>query len=216
MRRRLHSWRRTSPFVHLLDDGFQHRQLHRTVDILLLNRRDWQDSLLPAGNLREPVKAIHRANVVTIPADDPDLEAELRSWGWQGPVWRLLRKMEVPVPSGSEARSVAAFCGIGRPEQFFAGLAVAGLQLAVRKAFPDHHSYTASEVDQLIASATAAGATSIVTTEKDSLRLGKLSAAFTNVLPLKTVRLRVEIEHEDEAIEWLLERLPLSPSQQPL
>jgi tetraacyldisaccharide-1-P 4'-kinase len=71
-------------------------------------------------------------------------------------------------------------------------------------------------VDQLIASATAAGATSIVTTEKDSLRLGKLSAAFTNVLPLKTVRLRVEIEHEDEAIEWLLERLPLSPSQQPL
>ena len=204
------------PFVHLLDDGFQHRQLHRTVDILLLNRRDWQDSLLPAGNLREPVKAIHRANVVTIPADDPDLEAELRSWGWQGPVWRLLRKMEVPVPSGSEARSVAAFCGIGRPEQFFAGLAVAGLQLAVRKAFPDHHSYTASEVDQLIASATAAGATSIVTTEKDSLRLGKLSAAFTNVLPLKTVRLRVEIEHEDEAIEWLLERLPLSPSQQPL
>src|ERR1700752_4234048 len=42
-----------SPSAHLLDDGFQHRQLHRDVDILLMNRADWHDSLLPAGNLRE-------------------------------------------------------------------------------------------------------------------------------------------------------------------
>ena len=204
------------PFIHLLDDGFQHRQLHRNVDILLLNRQDWQDTLLPSGNLREPLKAIHRANVLAIPADDAELETELRSWGWQGPVWRLHRKMEVPVPSGSEARPVAAFCGIARPEQFFAGLQAAGLHLAVRKAFPDHHIYTAPEVDQLRASASAVGATAIITTEKDLLRLGKLSAGFTEPLPLETARLRIEIEHEDEAIEWLLERLPLSPSQQPL
>jgi tetraacyldisaccharide 4'-kinase len=124
--------------------------------------------------------------------------------------------MEVPVPSGSEARPVAAFCGIARPEQFFAGLQAAGLHLAVRKAFPDHHIYTAPEVDQLRASASAVGATAIITTEKDLLRLGKLSAGFTEPLPLETARLRIEIEHEDEAIEWLLERLPLSPSQQPL
>jgi len=204
------------PFIHLLDDGFQHRQLHRNTDILLLNRRDWQDSLLPAGNLREPRNAIHRANVVAIPANDPQLEAELRSWGWQGPIWRLHRKMEVPVLSGSEDRPVAAFCGIARPEQFFAGLQAAGLQLATHKAFPDHHRYTAAEVGRLQANARAAGATTIFTTEKDALRLGKLAAAFTEALPLQTARLRIEIEREDQAIEWLLERLPLSPMQQSL
>ncbi|MGA2046605.1 MAG: tetraacyldisaccharide 4'-kinase [Terracidiphilus sp.] len=204
------------PFIHLLDDGFQHRQLHRNVDILLLNRQDWQDGLLPSGNLRESKNAIRRASVVAIPADDAGLETELRSWGWQGPIWRTHRKMEVPVPSGSGARAIAAFCGIARPEQFFAGLEAAGLHLAVRKAFPDHHTYTAQEAEQLRASAGAGGATAIITTEKDFLRLGKLSAVFTESLPLETARLRVEIEHEDEAIEWLLERLPLSPSQQPL
>ncbi len=77
--------------LHLLDDGFQHRQLHRDVDILLLDRRDWQDGLLPAGNLREPLKAVRRAAVIAIPADEPELEAELRAWGWDGPVWRLHR-----------------------------------------------------------------------------------------------------------------------------
>jgi len=200
------------PFIHLLDDGFQHRQIHRTVDILLLNRQDWEDSLLPAGNLREPLKAIHRASVVAIPANDMELEAELRSWGWQGPIWRLHRKMEVPIPIGGVRGPVAAFCGIARPEQFFAGLEAAGLQLAVRKAFTDHHQFTAREVEQLLTNAQAGGATAIYTTEKDFLRLGDLSSAFAKALPLQTARLRVEIEHEDEAIEWLLERLPLSPS----
>jgi len=56
------------PAVHLLDDGFQHRQLHRDVDILLLDGRDWvKDGLLPAGNLREPVAAARRATVIAIP-----------------------------------------------------------------------------------------------------------------------------------------------------
>jgi len=204
------------PFIHLLDDGFQHRQIHRTVDILLLNGQDWHDSLLPAGNLREPLKAIHRANVVAIPANDPALETELRAWGWQGPIWRLHRKMEVPIPSGGEASLIGAFCGIARPDHFFAGLEAAGLQLAFRKAFPDHHAYTVKEIEELKVGASAVGATALYTTEKDSLRLGKLSAAFTEALPLQTVRLRVEIEAEAEAIEWLLERLPLSPSQQSL
>jgi tetraacyldisaccharide 4'-kinase len=120
--------------------------------------------------------------------------------------------MEVPIPIGGVRGPVAAFCGIARPEQFFAGLEAAGLQLAVRKAFTDHHQFTAREVEQLLTNAQAGGATAIYTTEKDFLRLGDLSSAFAKALPLQTARLRVEIEHEDEAIEWLLERLPLSPS----
>ncbi len=97
--------------AHILDDGFQHRQLARAVDILLLDRADWEDSLLPAGNLREPLRATLRATVIAIPAEDSTLEAELRSWGWNGPIWRLHRRMQVPDISNA----AAAFCGIARP-----------------------------------------------------------------------------------------------------
>jgi tetraacyldisaccharide 4'-kinase len=191
------------PGVHLLDDGFQHRQLHRDVNILLLNREDWADRLLPAGNLREPLSVLNRATVLAIPVGEPELEAELKAWGWTGPVWRLRRTMEVPEVDGP----VATFCGIARPEQFFAGVETAGVRIAARIAFRDHHRYTLADLKRLTEAAHAAGATALLTTEKDRLRLGKLSAEFPESLPLKTVRLRVEIEHADEAIEWLAERL---------
>ena len=112
--------------AHILDDGFQHRQLHRDIDILLLNRDDWHDTLLPAGNLREPLSVARRATVIAIPADDPDFAAELKSLGWTGPIWRLRRRMVIPQTAGP----VAAFCGIARPDQFFAGLKSAGLTVA--------------------------------------------------------------------------------------
>jgi tetraacyldisaccharide 4'-kinase len=185
------------PVVHLLDDGFQHRQLARDTDILLLDRQDWEDSLLPAGNLREPLQAARRAGVIAIPADDAELEAELKSWGWEGPVWRLRRTMDVPAIYAS----VAAFCGIARPEQFFVGLEAAGLQLAVRTTFRDHHRYTAADVERLLAKAAAAGASALITTEKDFVRLGKLASAFPDSFPLKTARLRIEIEETGETLD---------------
>jgi tetraacyldisaccharide 4'-kinase len=189
--------------VHLLDDGFQHRQLHRDVDVLLLNRRDWQDTLLPAGNLREPLAAIRRASVIAIPVDEPKLEDDLRSFGWQGPIWRLRRTMEVPAVDGP----VVAFCGIARPEQFSAGLEAAGLKLALRRTFTDHHRYTARDLDRLIAAARAAGATAILTTEKDQVRLGSLASNFPATMPLKTTHLRIEIEDEAAAIDWLIDQI---------
>jgi tetraacyldisaccharide 4'-kinase len=195
-------------YIHLLDDGFQHRQLHRDVDILLLDQCDWHDGLLPAGNLREPPQAVRRATVIAIPADNPELEADLRAWGWQGPIWRLHRKMEVSAVEGP----VAAFCGIARPEQFFAGLEVAGLRLAARFSFPDHYRYTANDLKRMVTAARSAAATALITTEKDQARLGKLSAAFPESLPLKTVRLRVEIVDESAAINWLVDRLKSAPA----
>ena len=198
--------------VHLLDDGFQHRQLHRDVNILLLSRQDWQDRLLPAGNLREPLAALRRATVVAIPATEeaPELEAALRARGWRGPIWRLLRRMEVP--SVDEIGGpVAAFCGIARPAQFFQGLESAGLRLAARIAFPDHHRYTARDIDRLLAAARRASAAAMITTEKDCVRFGRFSASFPESLPLKTAHLRVEIEDESVALEFLASALKQRP-----
>ncbi len=187
--------------VHLLDDGFQHRQLHRDVDIVLLDARDWfAERLLPAGNLREPLSAVRRASVVAIPAQDaPQLEHALRGHGWRAPVWRLHRRMEVPALDGS----VAAFCGIARPAQFFAGLDAAGMRVAARLAFPDHRRYTARDIDRIRAAIRATGASALITTEKDRVRLGRLELP----LPLHTARLRVEIEDQPAALGWLQDRL---------
>jgi tetraacyldisaccharide 4'-kinase len=189
--------------AHILDDGFQHRQLFRDVDILLVNRDDWRDALLPAGNVREAKRAAKRADVIAIPADDLDFEPELRRWGWTGPVWRLRRRMDVPDSDGP----VFAFCGIARPEQFFSGLEQAGVTVAAQSAFRDHRRYTRHDVGQLIASARGAGAVALVTTAKDAVRLGSLASDFSSDTPLKIAHLSLEIEDEASSIDWLVGRM---------
>lgn len=193
--------------VHLLDDGFQHRQLARDVDILLLSRDDWQDSLLPAGNLREAIHAANRATILAIPDSEPEMETNLRAWGWKGPIWRLVRHMQVPAIPGP----VVAFCGIARPGQFFAGLEAAGVQITSCKGFPDHYDYTGHVVEWLAEQARSSRASALLTTEKDLVRLGSLAVAFPPNLQLLTARLSVEIQEEVAAMEGLLERLASAP-----
>jgi tetraacyldisaccharide 4'-kinase len=192
--------------AHILDDGFQHQQLMRDVDILLVNREDWSDALLPAGNLREARSAGRRASVMAIPAEDAALEGELRGWGWSGPVWRLRRSVNVPQVAGS----VLAFCGIARPEQFFAGLEREGMQVAARSVFRDHYRYREADVNALVARARTAGAGALVTTEKDAVRLGVLAERFPADLLLHTATLSCAIEDEEAAIAWLLARLSVA------
>jgi tetraacyldisaccharide 4'-kinase len=182
--------------LHLLDDGFQHRQLHRDVNILLLSSEDLGDHLLPAGNLREALHAAARADVFAIPEDEPEVAEWVKSRGLKGTVWRLRRRMDVPRIEGP----VVAFCGIARPEQFFQGLESAGMRLAARVAFPDHQHYTAGDLERVTIAAQKAGATALLTTEKDRARLGAMAAS----LPIQTVPLRIEIENERAAIDWLM------------
>jgi tetraacyldisaccharide 4'-kinase len=189
--------------IHLLDDGFQHRQLFRNADILLVNRHDWHDLLLPAGNLRESHEAAHRATVIAIPAEEPEFEEELRKWGWEGPIWRLHRRVEVPFVEGP----VLAFCGIARPEQFFKALEAKDLHMVAQLAFPDHFRYPSAILEQNLAEARKAGAKALITTEKDLARLGKLASIFPDSIPLLTARLSIEIEDVEAAMDWLLDGL---------
>jgi tetraacyldisaccharide 4'-kinase len=195
------------PLVHLLDDGFQHRQLHRDIDIVLLDHSDWRDRLLPAGNLREPLRSLNRATILAIPADEPNLESELRAWGWQGPIWRFDRIMEIPPVPGP----VLAFCGIARPDQFFAGLQAAGVTVADRRTFPDHHRYTAADLIGLLSATRAANAGVLFTTEKDQIRLNPHVISLSPSTPILSARLRTEIQNRNAAIDWLIARLRPQP-----
>jgi tetraacyldisaccharide 4'-kinase len=105
---------------------------------------------------------------------------------------------------------VAAFCGIARPQQFFAGLEAAGARVVARIAFDDHHRYGADDLKRIETESRRAGATAILTTEKDRVRMGALAGTLSASLPLHAVPLRVEIENEAAAVDWLLRSLKVN------
>jgi tetraacyldisaccharide 4'-kinase len=189
--------------IHLLDDGFQHRQLARDVDIVLVNSGDLEDWLLPAGNLREGVGALKRATVLAVPVEDDAAVVRLRELGLSQPVWRFRREMDIPEVPGP----VVAFCGIARPEQFFSGLEQTGVRIAARHAFRDHHRFGARDLDLLRKLVRDAGAHGLITTAKDHVRLGGLGLERERAAPLYTAGLRVVMEDEEGVATWLAGRL---------
>jgi tetraacyldisaccharide 4'-kinase len=111
--------------------------------------------------------------------------------------------MQVPAIDGP----LVAFCGIARPDQFFAGLVAAGLHVASRIAFADHQRYVQHDIDCILDAAHTTRATALIATEKDRVRLAPLLSSIPADLPLETAGLRIEIEDEDAAIDWLLGRI---------
>lgn len=193
--------------VHLLDDGMQHRQLHRAVEVVLLSRRDWEDCLLPAGNLREPKRALRRADVLAIPAGEARLEDELRSFGLTARFWRISRRMQVANAMAGFGSAAAAFCGIARPESFFEGITGAGVELRATFAFADHHPYRLAEMERIQEAAARAGAGVLLTTQKDLARLGGLRHAFDGKIPMRAVELTSKIQNAQAELEWLIKKL---------
>ncbi len=146
--------------LHLLDDGFQHRRLHRDFDIVLLPAEDQRGTLLPMGRLREPLSALKRADAIVLP-DSAEKPLHAKS------VWRARRQIEI----AADGR-VIAFCGIARPQQFFDALKAAHQEIAGTITFRDHHRYVQRDIDRLLDLKKQTGASGFVTTEKDAINLG--------------------------------------------
>lgn len=190
---------RADHHIHVLDDGFQHRRLARSLDIVVLHRQDFLDSLLPAGRLREPFSSLARADAIVLRAEDRDLAGRLQRHLRAGAkVWYVKRKLLLPDGPGR----TAAFCAIARPREFHRALESAGAQLVLRKTFRDHHWYSIREIERLCRLGERAGCGRFVTTEKDAVRLdGAMLARLERVAPLVVARLSVEIEDEDGVME---------------
>ncbi|HWY68498.1 MAG TPA: tetraacyldisaccharide 4'-kinase [Terriglobales bacterium] len=178
--------------MHLLDDAFQHRQLHRDFDIVLLNTEDLDDKLLPSGRLRESVASLLRADAVIVDCEFPI--GRLPKGKFQ--LWHIERKMEIP-----EFQSpVIAFCGIARPQRFFDALRSAVVDLRKEIAFRDHHRYTAADVQRLTAIRTGLPGSMLVTTEKDAVNLG----AHLDKLRPVVIPMKIELQDSENAIKHLL------------
>ncbi len=181
------------PQLHLLDDGFQHRQLARDFDIVLVTPDDARDRLLPVGRLREPLSSLQRADAVVLAsgavADKFPLGGKL--------VWRVRRGIEkVQIPPRP-----LAFCGIARPQAFFLQLRTAGVEPAAEAVFKDHHQYSETDVRDLLELARRSEAGGFVTTEKDAINLG---GYFSSLSPLAVVPVKMELLDADAALESML------------
>ncbi len=177
--------REMGPRVLVADDLFQHRRLHRDLDIVCLDAGDpLAGGLLPRGRLREPAAGLRRAQAVVLTrADDPEATARTRAWlrsFWgPGPVLAcchrisgLRRRGGGPVGAGEvRGRPVLAFCGLARPDSFRQGLEQLGLEVRDLEAFPDHHRFTPGEMAGLWRRAAEVGAAALVCSQKDEVRL---------------------------------------------
>jgi tetraacyldisaccharide 4'-kinase len=176
--------------LHILDDGFQHRGLHRDFDIVLMGAGDLRARLLPFGRLREPLSSLGRAQAVVAPEDLAALLAAPN-------VWHIRRRLVMPAPAPTRP---LAFCGLARPKQFWEALADIGIYPVGTYAFGDHHRYTARDTALLQRLARQHEANGFLTTEKDLVKLD--TAKLT---PLVTPELRIELENANARLGGMLE-----------
>ena len=158
--------------VFLLDDGFQHRRLHRDVDIVTIDPMEWAagEILLPVGRWREPKTSIGRAHAACVQevsnAPKPDLP--IPSFLVQTAVHDIYKE-DAPVPVETfKNHAVVAFAGIAKPERFFGALGELGISPIKCVRFRDHHHYSAREIEKL-------GGEMLITTEKDAIRLASVT-----------------------------------------
>jgi tetraacyldisaccharide 4'-kinase len=200
----------------LLDDGFQHRAIHREIDLLVLDgvRRWGNGKMLPAGDLREPAESARRADALVVTRASRCPRAEVEAWwarhGSGGPVFFTDFKLRSLRPLGggdrislplAESGPVLAFCALGHPEAFFADLLLAGVRWVETVAFRDHHPVSRAELRTLEARAEAAGARVLVCTEKDAVKLR------TSTMGMPILVAEQEVESGEPLLRWVLERL---------
>jgi tetraacyldisaccharide 4'-kinase len=160
---------------------------------VLVTPEDARDRLLPAGRLREPLSALHRADAVVLTsgavAESFPLDGKL--------VWRARRGI---LPKDVPARPVV-FCGIARPQNFLAQLRAAGIEPVAEAFYRDHHAYTEHDVRELLQLRDQCGAGGFVTTEKDAVNLGR---QISGLGPLAVVPVKMELADAANAVDTML------------
>ncbi len=207
--------------VIVLDDGFQHRAIERDLNILLVNSgaKPDMDRLLPMGSLREPYSQIRRADIIVITGGKP--HAEEPENGLIGDI-RKRAKQATPIiimegkivgfnnvrgePCPEPISPVYCFCGIARPKRFIESLEKAGYIIAGHRFFGDHHVFTRSELERIYSDARSAGAKSVVTTEKDAVRMtwAEDNPEYPVACPVWKSTITKGEEELDKAIERLI------------
>lgn len=186
--------------VVVLDDGFQHRRLHRDADIVVVDPR-WatEGGALPVGEAREPVSALGRADLLWLSATGqvpgapeglPRVRSQVVPVAWRH------RGEQLPLDQGPRG-PVTALAGLARPGRFLAQLVALGVDVRAWHPWPDHHAWTPEQEAALVAQGLG---TTVVCSEKDLVRLSGDFGGYALVVTL-------ELISGDAALERLLDRV---------
>lgn len=206
--------------VLLCDDAFQHRQIYRDINIVLLDSLAplGNGYLLPRGPLREPPSALGRADVIIatrgdVTGETDSLIAELAQAG-NIPLFRSIHRacavirgdyaLQLPL-NELRGKKIYAFAGIGKPSSFKKSILDIGAQVVSFDIFPDHHRYNRQELEKISNNFSQSGADLILTTEKDAMRLQE----FADFIPtVYLMRISIEIVPDRDLLEkYILEKL---------
>ena len=186
--------------IFFLDDGFQHRRLHRDVDIVTIDPIEWDsgEALLPSGRWREPKTALARAHAACVQeiAETAMPSLPIPSFRVRYEVDGIFSGDNQVQPSDLKGASVVAFAGIAKPQRFFSTLESIGIHPSACVSFQDHHQYSKQEIDRL-------GGDILITTEKDAVRLDMLDGRTCCY-----VRISAKIAEFERLISLIRNRLP--------
>jgi tetraacyldisaccharide 4'-kinase len=199
----------------LLDDGYQHLQLHRDLNILLIDSEVGfgDHHVLPRGILREPLEHLHRAHLFLLTkVEDPKncrpLEKMIREIHPSSPVFHSHYEPQGLIgPDGEwvelqalKGKKALAVSGIANPAYFSLLLRKCGMEDVREMIFPDHHRFTSK--DLIAIEKESKEADWIVTTEKDIVKLGEMKIGHP---PLFALRIEMKIWEEEEFYKKVLE-----------
>lgn len=207
------------PDVFILDDAFQHRRLYRDLDIVVINQQNpWGNGhLLPAGPLREPIASLKRADLILFSHSNNEVKNKC--------LQREIRKItEVPILTSHHqpccfvavknndeialnampSKDIMAFTGIGNPLSFFTMLMNLKFSLKETETFSDHYWFTKGDIESLVQKARASGASAVVTTEKDAVRI--VDWPFDKI-PLYYMQIDLQIDSDQSVLVSKLKQL---------
>jgi tetraacyldisaccharide 4'-kinase len=206
----------------LMDDGFQHRRLHRDLDIVVIDATCpfGYGHLLPRGLLREPIASLRRADLVILSRCDlvgSDAMERIESTiGRMKPGLGVVRTRHAPSTLMSypdtyrsagdlAGRAVAVVSAIGNPDAFERTVASLGAQIVAARQLPDHDAYSPQSVDQLQRWIRALGTriSALVCTHKD---LVKLRTDRLGGLPVEALLIEAEIVCGGERLQHVLDQ----------
>ncbi len=199
----------------LLDDGFQHYQFHRDVDLVLLNGDNpfGNGLCLPFGPLREPAAAAAQADAIIVRGGDIDLPMVEAMPLFQGGFewlsitpyteWRQRNFDTGAAVQSFGAKRAALLSGLGDPARFETQARNMGLEIEAHYAFSDHHWYSASEIKKI-----AAKQDVILTTEKDAARLLPLDSSMNEIMAaIYVIQAEWRMKEDRKFHQWLFGRL---------
>lgn len=203
--------------VLLLDDGFQYWKLSRDLDLVLVDCTNpfGGGHVLPRGLLREPLEHMNRAGVIILTKCDQvsrdaleGIERNLARLAPETPVissshhpsalteisqWRKGEKDSLSRQAG---KTVYLLSGLGNPDAFRRTAVSAGMVVRGEKVYPDHHRYSREEIEEAAARAKACGASCIMTTEKDAV---KMDGSLPGDMPILVLAIEMTFSEEGKA-----------------